>query len=207
VQTENQSETKSENQPSRATAATLRAKVNIDASAAKTLTILQDALDKAPDSVKPSLSAIIEHTRTSNARFNRQPAGAGNSNSNSDNSANDTDKHPPVKPKFITPPTMVPSDNTSRIRGNNRFFTNHGNASDNSSDDTDDSSDSDNATMINPPAINTVSASANDPVTVTASAAGSVTVKQAVTFPTLRTNNTFVPNPGIKFTDQTNTSK
>jgi hypothetical protein len=206
-QTDNQSDTKSERHPSRTTAAALKAKNNFDASTAKTLTILQDALDKAPDSVKPSLSAIIEHTRTSNARFNRQFTGPETTDTSSDNTTGGTDNHLPVKPKFTPPPAVVPSDNTSKVRGNNRFITHHGNTSDNGGDNTDDSTDSDNATMIDSPATTAVSTVVNDSTAVTTPTSSSVTVKQTGTSPTVHNFTPFTHSPTRKFNDQTNTSK
>jgi len=141
-QDESQSDSKSGQPSARSITAAGKAKLSVTASAAKTLTILQDALDKAPDSVKPSLNAIIEHTRTTNARFNRQ-------NSDSDTSGdlvttysdNTTDKPLPVKPKSVTPQTFVPSDNTTRNHGNNRFNTYNKGIINNENADSDDSVD------------------------------------------------------------------
>lgn len=42
----------------------------VNASTAKSLTILQNALDKVPDSVKPSINNVINQTKTTNKRFN-----------------------------------------------------------------------------------------------------------------------------------------
>jgi hypothetical protein len=91
-----------------------KARTAINASAAKSLTILQDALDKAPVSVKPDLSQIIERTKKTNDRIkalhlqdtssNQLPP---DSKANDDSDKSDSDKHgpstPPVKKKFINP--------------------------------------------------------------------------------------------------------
>jgi len=50
-----------------------RAKTAINASAAKSLTLLQNALDKAPASAKPTLNELIERTKRANEKFQIQP--------------------------------------------------------------------------------------------------------------------------------------
>jgi hypothetical protein len=212
-QTENQSETRSERRTSRTAADTLKAQNSVDASTANSLTILQDALDKAPDSVKPSLRAIIEHTRATNARFHKQSPDTDTGTNGSDD--NTTDRHLPVKPKLIVPQTGAPSDNTSNMHSNNRWISHYGSTSDDSNGDEDDSTDSDNVTAVNPPATNAMSTSSNGPTSATTSTSGStavttptsgsVTGKQAGTSATVKNFFPFTPNPTRKFDDQTNT--
>ncbi|MCX6006299.1 MAG: DUF5667 domain-containing protein [Chloroflexi bacterium] len=120
-QPESKSDSKSWQQSTRSVAAARKAQISVNASAAKTITILQDALDKAPDSVKPSLNAIIEHTKTTNARFNRQNSDSNTGNQGKTNPDNTTVKPLPVKPKSVIPQTVVPSDNATRNRVNNRL--------------------------------------------------------------------------------------
>ncbi|MGD0856227.1 MAG: DUF5667 domain-containing protein [Dehalococcoidia bacterium] len=117
-----------------------KAKLSVTASAAKTLAILQDALDKAPDSVKPSLNAIIEHTRTTNARFNRQDSDSDTSDQVNTNSDNTTDEPLPEKPKSVMPQTVVPDNNTGN-HGNNRFNKYNKGIINNDNADSDDSVD------------------------------------------------------------------
>jgi hypothetical protein len=141
-QDESQSDSKSGQPSARSITAAGKAKLSVTASAAKTLTILQDALDKAPDSVKPSLNAIIEHTRTTNARFNRQNSDSNTSGNQVTNSSDNTTNKPlPVKPKSVIPQTVVPSDNTTKNHGINRFNTYNKGIINNDNADSDDSVD------------------------------------------------------------------
>jgi len=139
-QPEFQPDSKSWQQSGHSITAAGKAKLSVTASAAKTLAILQDALDNAPDSVKPSLNAIIEHTRTTNARFNRQDLDSDTSDQVNTNSDNTTDKPLPEKPKSVMPQTVVPDNNTGN-HGNNRFNRYNKGIINNDNADSDDSVD------------------------------------------------------------------
>ncbi|MBN1375252.1 MAG: hypothetical protein JXA01_03770 [Dehalococcoidia bacterium] len=119
-QTDSKSDTSSSRQISRSISAANKAKVSINASTAKTITILQDALDNAPDSVKPSLNAIIEHTKTTNARINKQIGDSKQDGSVSDNTSTETDRNIKNKPRIV-----MPSDNSSKTSETQRINTYH----------------------------------------------------------------------------------
>jgi hypothetical protein len=102
-----------------------KARTAINASAVKSLTILQNAMDKAPASVKPNLSQIIERTKLTNDRINARPFPDPNfkpvppgSKLNDDADDNDdkegTDRRSPLvlpnRKKVIPPPTNQPLD-------------------------------------------------------------------------------------------------
>jgi len=86
-----------------------KAREAINTSTAKSLTILQNALIKAPDSVKPSLNNVINQTKTTNKRIQLQntlnsgPIRQGMQNP-------DEDEHKPV-----TNPTTKPGINRNTI--------------------------------------------------------------------------------------------
>lgn len=111
--TGSQSDSKSGQQKTRALNAVEKAKLAVSASAANTVTILENARDKADDSVKPSLNTIIERTKTSNARLNTQTSvtntAENQDKASSENRNTGTDKNLQVKPRIL-----VPSDNTSK---------------------------------------------------------------------------------------------
>ena len=171
-QTGSQSNTK---KPGRNSAAALRAKATIDASNAKTLSILENALDKAPASVKPSLSAIVEHTRTSNAHFSNQFGGQ-------DASDNDTTDIQlpglPARPKSFTNPVVIPTDNSSRPHNGYSPTYHHGNGNVSDNSDADQPDDSDNQSKTDSPASTTLPTYSN---TNTSTSPGTLNVK---TWPT-----------------------
>ncbi len=121
-QPKSESDSKSGQKLTRSITAANKAKMSVNASAAKTLTILQDALDKAPDSVKPSLNAIIERTKTTNARLNTQNINSSTgSNQVKTNSDNKTVQPWPIMPKSVIPQKVVPSDNATKNRPYNQY--------------------------------------------------------------------------------------
>jgi hypothetical protein len=101
-----------------------KARETINNSTAKSLTILQSALDKAPDSVKSSLNSAINETMTTNKRIqleNNRNSGIikrGGQNTDSDNDTdldNDNDNgkpatDPTIKPNVNKNPVNNPSD-------------------------------------------------------------------------------------------------
>lgn len=96
-----------------------KARIAINASSAKSLTILQNALDKAPASAKPNLSQIIERTKITNERINAHhlpdsnlkpvPPGSKLNNDDSDDDSNtEHNRHSPLivpNKKNIVPPS------------------------------------------------------------------------------------------------------
>jgi hypothetical protein len=88
-----------------------KARTAISASNAKSLAILQSALDRAPASVKSNLSQVIERTRKSNERINSPFI---QDQANPDSKSDDKDKHgngnPPVKRSTVGPSQDSPSD-------------------------------------------------------------------------------------------------
>ena len=59
-------------QSTRAATNIYRAKNTMNTSTAKSLAVLQNALEKAPESAKPALLEVIQHTRTANERARHQ---------------------------------------------------------------------------------------------------------------------------------------
>ncbi|RPJ63730.1 MAG: hypothetical protein EHM12_01550, partial [Dehalococcoidia bacterium] len=126
-QADSQPDSNSGQQSKHSVTATRNAKISVNASAAKTLTILQDALEKAPASVKPSLNAIIKRTKTSNARLNEITSDTDTDDntvkSTSDNTSTGKERRRPNKPVVMTPATTGQSDNNSKPNGTNQLNT------------------------------------------------------------------------------------
>jgi len=72
-QTPGQTTTPSGVDAARVTTNVNRAKTAINASTTKSLAILENALDKAPDSAKPTLNELIERTKRANESFKVHP--------------------------------------------------------------------------------------------------------------------------------------
>jgi hypothetical protein len=186
-QDESKSDLKSGQQSVRSVTAVRQAKTSVNASAAKTLIILQDALDKAPESVKPSLKAIIERTKTTNARLKLEKSDSDTGNNRIKTyTDNTTDKRTPVKPKLVVPQIIVPSENDTKNRLNNRFNTYRKGIIDNN--DT-DSGDSDNRTGSLPDTTTVTPTSVNNTRVITPG-----TLSPIITKPTV---NVFTPTPKI----------
>jgi hypothetical protein len=206
---ESQSDSNSGQKSIRSVTAASKAKISVNASAAKTLTILQDALDKAPDSVKPSLKAIIERTKTTNARLNLE-----NSDSDTGNNRiktytdNTSDKRPPIKPKVV-PQIIVPSDNGTKNRLNNRFNTYRKGIINNDDTDSGESDDSDNRTGSLPATTTVMPTAVNNTRVITPGTLSPVIIKPTVNViaPTLKSVTTVAPSVTGRTVDQTDILK
>jgi hypothetical protein len=205
-QSESQSDSNSGQKSIRSVTEASKAKISVNASAAKTLTILQDALDKAPDSVKPSLKAIIERTKTTNARLNTQNSTSDtSSNEVKTNSGNTTDKRPPVKPKLLVPQIVVPSDNDTKNRLNNRFNTYRKGIINNDNTDSDDNVDNDNKTGSLPSTMTVIPTTVNNTRVIIPITLSPVITKPTVNVitPTLKSLTTVAPSITGRTVDQT----
>ncbi len=108
-------------QAAKRAAAIAKARATANTSTAKSLTILQNALDKAPESVKPSLNNVINRTITTNKNLQFDPVrnppikepqntspNIKNSNDDKNDDKDDIDK-PAIKPNVI--PNIKPNLN------------------------------------------------------------------------------------------------
>ena len=104
-------------QAAKRSAAIAKARATANTSTAKSLTILQNALDKAPESVKPSLNNVINRTITTNKNLQldpvrnpaiKDPQNTGPNIKNSNDDKDDDDK-PTIRPNVI--PDIKPNLN------------------------------------------------------------------------------------------------
>jgi hypothetical protein len=140
-----------------------RAKNTMNTSTAKSLAVLQNALEKAPESAKPALLEVIQHTRTANERARHQLNLNGNDKSAPPvNKSNVIPAVPGDKPKYVAPlnnnlkPYEQHTNNKPNVQNvlpqgsvNNQTGTTDNSSGENSGSQTDTSDDRDDDNRLN----------------------------------------------------------
>lgn len=103
------------------TASIDKAKSAVNQSTLKSLTILQNALDKAPDSVKPNLNQVIERTKKVNEQIQLPIQNPSHDVHPKQNKEGTKPPHETTKPSSVKPSPDLPADKPKPLPGSSNI--------------------------------------------------------------------------------------